>query len=188
MFKCDKCPATFTEDQVLAALKPEPANVMVHGARVHMVNGKRHLLHCPSCDKIHFFGFDHAKEPEPVVEPQAPDFVRMPVVDIIGLVLELIHDSPKNDDCRTSLQKIKDGIFIELPEDRLSQLCQIGGLINRYVPSGKTNDQIEDYWHQIRTLMTEVFASNPPPPPKPKILIGGKSPVDAAWPTNSLGR
>jgi hypothetical protein len=62
LYKCDECPATFTREEIIAAAKPEPSGFHAHSARVHIKDRVRHLLHCPSCDKVHFFGFDRAPE------------------------------------------------------------------------------------------------------------------------------
>lgn len=85
-------------------------------------------------------------------------YASLPVTDVIERILELLYDCPRNSDCRNRLERIKDGIFLELPETRTALLCQVGMAINEHVPSGKTNDQREDYWMEIRDLLTAAFS------------------------------
>lgn len=85
----------------------------------------------------------------------------LPVTDVIDRILAMLYDSPKNSDCRNRLVRIKDGIFLELPETRTALLCQVGRVINEHVPSGKTNDQRDGYWLEIRDLLTaELYPQN----------------------------
>ena len=87
--------------------------------------------------------------------------IRLPCGAIIDHILELAHDCPKNESFRRRLMAIRDGIFLELPEDRIALLCCVGRAINDSVPSGKTNDRIDDYWYRIRDFMDAVFAGSP---------------------------
>ena len=80
------------------------------------------------------------------------------VVEVIDHILELMHTCPRNADCLRRLVKIRDGIFLELPEDRTALLQQVGSAINDCVPSGEPNDRIDDYWYRIRDFMDAMFA------------------------------
>lgn len=83
------------------------------------------------------------------------------VSDIINHLLELIRDAPIYSDCRNSLLSIRDGIFLELPEDRMSLLCEVGRVINRSVPKkGVTNVLYEEFWDDIRDYLTPFLLPN----------------------------
>ena len=80
--KCDECPATFDEAEAIAAARPAPENFRADagfmGLNFIFINaegkpcGGREgprpgdkVLHCPSCGRVHLFGFDLAPEKEP---------------------------------------------------------------------------------------------------------------------------
>ena len=77
----------------------------------------------------------------------------IPVVNIVDQVLATIPDAPINADCRQRLVSIRDGIFLELPETRLSLLCSVGQVINESVPSGETNNPIGPHWYEVRDYL-----------------------------------
>jgi hypothetical protein len=92
------------------------------------------------------------------------------VVEVIDHILELVHTCPQNESFRHRLRTIRDGIFLELPEERLALLCRVGCAVNNSVPSGTTNDRIDDYWYRIRDFMKTVFAGSPD---QPQFVIKG---------------
>ncbi len=82
------------------------------------------------------------------------------VVEVIDHIIELMHKCPKNASFYHRLVTIRDGIFLELPEDRIALLCRVGCAVNDSVPSGKPNDRIDDYWYRIRDFMATVFVGS----------------------------
>lgn len=92
------------------------------------------------------------------------------VVDVVDHILELVPDCPKNESFWSRLARIRDGIFLELPEDRIALLCRVGHAINHSVPSGEPNDRIDDYWYQVRDFMDTVFRGSLG---QPQLIIKG---------------
>lgn len=105
----------------------------------------------------------HAFDLPPESPGPAAGYASLPVSDIIDRILGLLYDCPRNSDCRRQLEKIKDDIFLELPETRTALLCQVGHAINKHVPSGKGNDHRDGYWLEIRDVLKSAFPSGATP-------------------------
>jgi hypothetical protein len=91
-------------------------------------------------------------------EPPTKDYDKMPVTALIDELLTLIYDAPIHIDIRGELKRIRDGIFLELPETRCELLCRVGSLINRHVPdSSKPNVYVAPFWDEIRDIMNKAF-------------------------------
>ena len=93
------------------------------------------------------------------IDTPTKDYDKMPVTVLIDELLTLVYDAPVHIDIRNELKRIRDGIFLELPETRCELLCRVGSLINRHVPdSSKPNVYVAPFWDEIRDIMNKAFA------------------------------
>lgn len=79
------------------------------------------------------------------------------VVDIID---EIIGDLPggwQYMQCRKDLDRLRDGIFLELPEDRLRLLRSVGEVLNAHIPVGWEDSVDAAALGRIKEFMIECF-------------------------------
>lgn len=92
-------------------------------------------------------------------KPRRRDFATMPVTGIIDHILTIIPDNVQDYmGFHSALKRIRDGIFIELPESRTELLVEVGRVVNRYAkPISRFGDSVPLYWHDVRDVMMECF-------------------------------